>query len=173
MPELEAYEEAERLGLADGWDVSRTLLKTARANQWKRRGAKPRREPAKSAPVAHQDVTPPPVAWRERALLFVNYCQEQLHADAGRLARDYLHGRGLRDDTIERWGLGWHDKDRWRDPQQWGLTGKKVWLACGVVIPWTVAGAVWQVKIRRFGDTGPLTKTGSKYAQITQGILVR
>jgi hypothetical protein len=62
-----------------------------------------------------------------------------------------LHRRGLTGDTILRWGLGWHGKDQWREPEQWGLNGgKKVWLARGVVIPWTVEGRTWHVKVRRF-----------------------
>ncbi len=108
---------------------------------------KPRREPAKPASTHY----PPSAIWQERARLFVSYCQERLHSDAGQVALDYLHRRGLTGDTILRWGLGWHSRDRWREPEQWGLNGgKKVWLARGVVIPWTVEGATWHVKIRRF-----------------------
>ena len=108
------------------------------------------RKSVDTAPVRHQ-TNSPPRAWQEQARLFVGYCQEQLHPDVGREALDYLHERGLRDETIRRWGLGWHANDRWCDPERWGLDGgKMVWLARGVVIPWLVEGATWHVKVRRF-----------------------
>jgi DNA primase len=105
----------------------------------------------------------PSDAWREQARIFVHYCQEQLYCPAGRDGLNWLHGRGLTDATIKRWGLGWHDKDRWRDPEQFGLTGKKVWLPRGVVIPWTVGGDVRHVKVRRFADDPP------KYIRVRGG----
>lgn len=122
-----------------------------------------------SAPVAPQAPGAPPAVWREKARLFRGYCQEQLHGPAGRAALDYLHGRGLTDDTIRRWGLGWHEKARERTARSWGLTGKPVWLLRGVTIPWTVEGEAWHVKIRRFNDAGPMDKPGKKYARITGG----
>lgn len=132
-------------------------------------GARPRRaRPVPSGPVRTQAGSPPPSAWQEQARLFVDYCHEQLFSKAGQVALDYLHGRGLNDETIRAWRLGWHDKSRQRTPQRWGLRGKPVWLMRGVTIPWTVQGAVWHVKIRRFEDHN-LTEQGKKYAQITQG----
>jgi len=133
-------------------------------------GARPRRaRPVPSGPVRTQAGNPPPSAWQEQARLFVDYCHEQLFSEAGQVALDYLHGRGLNDETIRAWRLGWHDKSRQRSPQRWGLRGKPVWLMRGVTIPWTVQGAVWHVKIRRFEGHNPLTEQGKKYAQITQG----
>jgi DNA primase len=118
-----------------------------------------------------RSVSPPSTQWQAQARRFVEYCQEQLFGEAGRAGLGWLHGRGLVDDTLRAWGLGWHGQDRWRNPDRWGLDGgKKVWLAAGVVIPWTVEGAIWHVKVRRFGDTGPLIEPGTKYAQVTRGV---
>lgn len=131
--------------------------------------ARPRPEPVKPSPVYHPCKPAPPVAWQEQARVFVNYCAEELFNAAGRVGLDWLHSRGLTDDTIRTWRLGWHDRDRWRDPSKWGLDGgSKVWLPRGVLIPWTVAGAVWHIKTRRFGADGPLTTT-DKYAQVRDG----
>ena len=140
------------------------------------RPSPPRRaRPAPTGPVRAKAGSPPPAAWQARARLFVDYCHEQLFSQAGQRALDYLHGRGLTDETIRAWRLGWHDKRRRRAPRRWGLQGRKgveaVWLMRGVTIPWTVEGAVWHVKIRRFADHSPMpmTEHGKKYAQITQG----
>jgi len=114
-----------------------------------------RREPLQ---VIRPEADAPTSAWQDKARVFVDYCQEQLHGDAGQVGLDWLHERGLSDDTIRLWRLGWHGSDRWRDPGQFGLNGgKKVWLARGVTIPWTVDGAIWHVKTRRFDDDGPVT----------------
>lgn len=123
-------------------------------------GPRPRHDTAPAPPPApvKYTVTPPPEAWREQARAFVGYCQGLLFTDAGKVGLDWLHGRGLTDDTIKAWGLGWHEKDRWRDPEKWGLDAgeKKIYLAAGVVIPWTVEGDPWHVKTRRLaGDDGP------------------
>jgi hypothetical protein len=111
----------------------------------------------------------PTAAWQEQARRFVAYCHDLLFSQAGQEALAYLHARGLTDDTIRRWQLGWHEKTRQRPSGRWGLRGKPVWLLRGVVIPWTVEGTIWHVKIRRFDDQGPLSEPGKKYAQVTQG----
>jgi hypothetical protein len=69
---------------------------------------------------------------------------------------EHLHARGLTDATIEAWGLGWHDQryGKHRDPGKWGLDGKRIYLPRGIVIPWTVAGTVYHVKVRLFEDWG-------------------
>ena len=114
----------------------------------------PRKETKRPGPVRSSLAQSlPPAQWRERAWRFVEYCQEQLFTNVGRDGLDWLHRRGLTDETIRAWRLGWHDRNRWRDPGPWGLNnGKKIWLAEGVVIPWIVKGDVWHVKTRRFDD---------------------
>lgn len=115
---------------------------------------------------------PPPAEWREQARAFVSWARDRLFDPSGRAGLEWLHGRGLTDDTIRTWGLGWHDRDRWRDPHRWGLDGsKRVWLPRGVVIPWHVDGEVWHVKVRRFDDRGASDgKDWGKYAQVRGGV---
>jgi hypothetical protein len=70
----------------------------------------------------------------------------------------------LTDETIRAWGLGYHERKRWRDPGKWGLEGgNKIFLPRGVVIPWTVDGTIWHVKFRRFDDD-------PKYIQVRGGL---
>ena len=125
---------------------------------------KPQHKPTPSPPPPER-TAPPGTTWQERARAFVCYAQEQLWTDAGQVGLTYLREeRGLSDDTIRAWGLGWNPKDWWDTPGRWGLEGKKVWLPVGVVIPCEVDGAIWYAKIRRFGADGrPLTKSGDKY----------
>jgi hypothetical protein len=103
---------------------------------------------------AHRSV--PPVAWQERARIFCNYCQQRL-LEGDNDGRAHLHDRGLNDETIRRWGLGWHEKSRRSEAAKWGLNGKRIYLPRGVIIPWTVDGATHHVKVRLFetwqGDT--------------------
>lgn len=92
----------------------------------------------------------PSAEWRERAEAFVSQAVAALWSDAGFTARDWLHGRGLTDETLRRWQLGYRPADAWDDPAAWGLDGgKKVWWPLGIVIPWRLDGQLWQVKIRR------------------------
>jgi hypothetical protein len=95
--------------------------------------------------------------------VFCSYCQGQLF-EGDNEALAHLRGRGLTDETIRRWGLGYHDRKRWRDPGKWGLEGgNKIFLPRGVVIPWRVDGATWHVKFRRFDDD-------PKYIRIRGGV---
>jgi hypothetical protein len=84
-------------------------------------------------------------------------CQAMLWADAGSRAREWLHGRGLKDDTLRRWHIGYcaGKSTDWRD-----VAGMSV--PCGVVIPCEVGGVVWYVKVRRAIGL-------SKYQQVKGG----
>ena len=79
-------------------------------------------EAPRAAPASDKAATRPPVArteapsalWQEKARTFAADCQAQLWETPQALA--YLQGRGLSDATIRAAGLGWHDKDQYRDP---------------------------------------------------------
>jgi len=106
------------------------------------REREPRETPTR-APVRHA-ADAPDAAWREKARAFADYCASALWED-GHEGLEHLRGRGLTDATINTWGLGWHERSRRRD---WA--GTRVYLPRGVVIPWTVGGDVWHVKVRLF-----------------------
>lgn len=104
--------------------------------------------PRPAARPAIPDVEPPGPQWQNRARAFVTWCQARLWEPTGAAALDYLRGRGLTDETIRRWGLGFNPQ-RWRRPAAaWGLDGEPVNLAAGIVIPHEADGHLWGVKIR-------------------------
>jgi DNA primase len=109
-------------------------------------------------------VVPPDVAWQARARLILGRAQEVLWSDAGSVGRVYLQARGLQESTLRAWGLGWCPRDVFEAPEQWGLTGKRIYVPRGVVIPHFVDGEVWALKVRRFvGDAPATANNGGKY----------
>jgi DNA primase len=95
----------------------------------------------------------PSAAWQQRAQKLVNACQAALWSDAGARARAWLMQRGLTDDTVRHWRLGFNPRDQ-------KLCG--LWLPRGIVIPCLVAGELWYVKVRRAGGQ-------PKYTQVSGG----
>ncbi len=106
------------------------------------------------APVARAAQTfagPSSSTWQEAARAFVAQSQDALWGSLGAGCLRYLREqRGLTDETLKAWGLGWHTATR-KDPQAaWGMPDreKPVWLPQGLVIPGAVDGVLWYVKIR-------------------------
>jgi hypothetical protein len=66
-------------------------------------------------------------------------------------------GGGLQESTLRAWGLGWCPRDVFDPPERWGLTGKRIYVLCGVVIPHFVGDEWWALKIRRFVCDAPAT----------------
>lgn len=103
-------------------------------------------EPAKGAPS---------IGWQAWARVFAGEAVDYLWSPSGAKARDWLHARGLRDDTLRRWQIGYNPKTYHEDASLWDHPGdddtraKPVWIPAGVVIPCEVAGVMWNVKIRR------------------------
>jgi len=100
-------------------------------------------------PVQPKRAEAPSRAWQDRARSFASYCQGQLWGERGQAVRDYLHSRGLNDDTIRQWHLGFSDSDLFDKANRWGFDGHPLWVPVGVVIPCFVDGAMWYVKVRR------------------------
>lgn len=115
--------------------------------------------PEDTSSTTWTEYEPPPDAWRDAAKSFCAKCKNELWSDsaAGRSAREYLHGRGLNDETIRAAGLGANTNDKWPAKREWGLEEEgKVWLPRGVVIPWGDGDGISGVNIRRpSGDIEP------------------
>ena len=133
---------------------------------------------ARAAEVAvREEVTAPGAVWQQRAMGMIAYAQDQLWMN-GDVAMAYLENcRGLTEDSVGLWGLGWNPRDWWDDPARWGLEGgKKVWLPRGLVIPGWRNDELWYVKIRRplgddmvrygLAEPGPVALPGVKYAGV-------
>ena len=61
---------------------------------------------------------------------------------------EYLTRRGLSETTLHLWHIGYTPKTFADAPSAWGLTGKKVWIPKGILIPCLVDNQVWSLKIR-------------------------
>jgi DNA primase len=131
-----------------GGDVDQAPSSTARV-----------RRPAAWAVPDVPDVEPPADQWQARGRAFCRYARDQLWSAAGEGARSYLSEvRGLREDTVHRFGLGYNPHCLYDRPvSRWGLQGgQAVYLSRGIVIPCEVDGALWYVQVRRPLPGGPL-----------------
>jgi hypothetical protein len=102
------------------------------------------------------------VKWISRGMRFIEDCHHTLYSKEGRRALRYLHNRrGLTDQTIDAWRLGFNSVNRYDQADVWG-TKDNVWLARGIVIP-CFPDRLRSIKIRRSkNDPGP----GPNYIQV-------
>ena len=135
---------------ADGLSFEDALREIGFAALDQLAGEPKRRKRRTKTPPPVPTMEPPGEKWQERARDFVRYAQNLLWSEHGRAALAYLHGRGLADETIRRFGLGFNPGDLYDELDKWGLeAGKKVYLSRGVVIPCEIDGALWYVQVRR------------------------
>jgi DNA primase len=111
---------------------------------------------------------PPSEAWQAQARAFIERCEQVLWTPEGAPALDYLHRRGLQDDTIQAARVGYHPMERWENSEQWGLgpEHKEIHLLQGIVFPWYVGSELWRVLFRREGDE---TSKNERYRPIAGG----
>jgi hypothetical protein len=102
-----------------------------------------------------EELEPSP-AWQQRALHFLEACEAALWSPTGARARTYLHQRGLHDQTLRTWRVGFQPAPRRYDlAERWGQPPRTedgrpalVWLPRGIVLPWFVDGRLWHLKVR-------------------------
>lgn len=117
-----------------------------------------RHKPLHKVSVPHRSPTPPNATWQSRARAFVSYSQAQLWGADGFPAREYLRcERGLSEETIRHFGLGYNPGAWYQEATIWGLAESgKVYLSPGIVIPCSVGDALWYVQVRRPCESDPL-----------------
>jgi len=120
------------------------------------------KQPAVRPRPVPPDTQPPAAQWQARATEFIGYTQQQLWDGDGRALYEF-HCWGLDNETIAEWQLGWNPGALYDDSTRWGLSGNKIYLARGLVIPHFGGGHLWGVKIRRYLDWTPAPK--QKYSQ--------
>lgn len=119
---------------------------------------------------------PPSADWQAQAWRIVEECEAALWTDSCAAIRHWLNNaRGLSDETIRRWRLGFNSKDR-------ELHG--IWICRGVTIPRWHGEILWTINVRRGkgqkpkyiqargGRTGPFglaTLRGHNTAIVTEG----
>jgi hypothetical protein len=129
------------------------------------------RYPAKPHPVPGWqpvDREAPAMSWAEAAKKLVFWAYEQIFEHTAAL--DYLQGRGIREETLLTYGLGWNPgkngQGLYKSREAWGLlaersekTGKPrpLWLPIGWVIPYIQGDQVVRVRIRQLdgAEFGP------------------
>lgn len=117
----------------------------------------PREKPAERfVPEVKQG---PPMLWQEKAWKFVTWAFEQVFELPEVI--EYLARRGITEEIIVRYGLGWNGgqngKDVFRSRESWGLSKlandkgrpKPLWLPMGLVIPYMRGNEVRRIRIRR------------------------
>jgi DNA primase len=112
-----------------------------------------------------REIRTPLDGWVLKCSAFTDYCKSQLWGDSGKDTLEWLKAeRGLSEDTIKSFRLGWNPQDAWRERKDWGLPDelksdgkvKKLWLTAGMVIPYYTDGALQRARIRRFNpEQGP------------------
>lgn len=104
----------------------------------------------RTVPPPAASASQPAAAWQIRAQEVIAVAMAALWSPCGAPARRWLHARGLEDETLHQWRLGYIPADRRETAPRWGLAGgRAIYLPAGVLIPCEVAGDVWYLKIRQ------------------------
>ncbi|BCL83151.1 hypothetical protein ccbrp13_56160 [Ktedonobacteria bacterium brp13] len=115
--------------------------------------------------VNSKDVAPSK-KWQEAATLIMQRAERFLWhtgSKTGKQALEYLHSRGLKDETIKKAHIGYvplMPDGQWYQGsfEDWGLnpddfpTKDCVKVASGILIPWFVGGQVWKLAVKRPGQ---------------------
>lgn len=111
-----------------------------------------RREVRTEPMVVRQD--PPGDLWQRRVISFLDYAKSQIWEEEHAAALQYLRDRGLTDDTIRTWQLGFNPRDVYDDAHKWGIAdAKTVYLSMGITVPCWIDGLCWYVQVRRPAET--------------------
>jgi len=96
-------------------------------------------------PAPQPAYSAPPEDWQAAARAAIVECEAALWRPKCKSVLDYLHRRGLQDETIRRFGLGYNTTGK---PDQYGREIAGIYIPRGITIPCIVAGQVWYLKIR-------------------------
>lgn len=102
----------------------------------KSKGAKHLEHPAYQAPMGD---------WQTDVWGVIDTCERDLWSERCKPVLDYLRGRGLRDETIKHFRLGYCSTGA---PDVYGWQFGGLWVPRGIVIPGIAGGEVWYLKIR-------------------------
>ena len=111
------------------------------------------------------NITPPVVQWQAEAWRFVQHSQQILFSDVGTEKRRELHHRGLTNESVKHWQLGYNPTRQSKPLSDWGLdaeVGRTITLFDGIVIPGVYDDNLWYV-----GQThrGPVSGLDTQHNQ--------
>ncbi len=159
--EIKAYDAAklvQALGYAKDFKEALKYLGFSDNGNYR----KPSKQPVKPKPAELESVKAPCAMWQQRATEFANKCHDMLLSPHGAKALEYLHKRGLNDDTIKKYRLGYHPRFEKFTGNDWGID-RDVSCVAGVTIPRFVLGEIYAVNIRRLNADATAYAGGDKY----------
>jgi DNA primase len=86
-----------------------------------------------------------PALDQDAAHQVVALCESALWDPKNHKVLEYLHSRGLRDETIKHFHLGYNGTGH---PEVFGREINGLWIPRGIVIPCEIRGIIWYLKIR-------------------------
>ncbi len=89
-------------------------------------------------------INPPSRIWQIKAHKVLQVDINNLWRESGQFAREYLHQRGLTDETIKTAKLGYIPGYYTQWTKLFGLS-----VPCGILIPWIRHDDIWALKVRR------------------------
>lgn len=95
---------------------------------------------------------PPGDAWQNAAWALVEAAEANLWDPVGARVLSYLHNkRGLTDQTIKRYRLGYIPMDQQLPPEEWGYPPDSAPIMAfkGITIPGIIGSTIWYIKLRR------------------------
>lgn len=105
-------------------------------------------------PLSDLKDQPPNKQWQLTGMDFVQRAERYLWLEKARHALDYLHGRGLTDETIRRFYLGYCPGKFIDSLENWGIepgqTSKShITIPEGIIIPWFGDDHLWKIAVKR------------------------
>jgi DNA primase len=104
-------------------------------------------------PIENEPITSKEIVrsqWVQASYEFLERCIDNLWGNEGKGARNYLYWRGLNDDSMKHWLLGYNPADSHGILEEWGISGDgKLFLPKGIVVPCHDAEGLHYLKIRR------------------------
>lgn len=99
------------------------------------------------APTQGDPLTPPNPRWQAHGRGIIARCAIRLLRPEGARALRYLHGRGLSDETLNRYDIGYNPQHMAEPHADWGLEppadpSLRIHVPRGITIPWFAGGAV-------------------------------
>jgi hypothetical protein len=95
--------------------------------------------------------------WQEQGNALIHAAQRYLWSSVGSVTLEYLRKRGLTDETIKRFRLGYWPKWTEYTLSSWGLTNDTgvggeepptLWIRPGILIPWYEGNDLWKINQR-------------------------